>query len=146
MRKRIILLAIIICAALSGFSQNISSKSSITLSAGQSVPVGDFGNTDKENIHAGFSNAGISASLSYHYKLNKTLGLEAMVYGQKNSLNTSSMEKNLSESQFPGQQPGYYSNWSVEKKSWQIGSFMLGVTGEFPSANSTKLTLTGKIL
>ena len=146
MRKLTFLIAIIINPALSVFSQNISSKSLITLSAGPSMPIGDYGKTDKENIHSGFSNAGISASISYNYKLNKTIGLEAMVFGQRNSLNTSAVERNLSETGFLDQQQGYYSNWSVDKKNWQIGSVMLGATSEFPSSNSSKLSFSGKIL
>lgn len=146
MRKQIILLAIIICSALSGFSQTISSKSSITLSVGPSFSLGDYGNTDKENNYAGYSNTGINASISYRYKLNKTIGLEAMVYGQQNALKTSALEKNFSEASLLDQQPGYYSNWSIEKKNWQIGSFLVGVSGEIPSENSSKLSFNAKIL
>ena len=146
MRTLTILIAIISCTTLSVFSQNISSKNSITLSAGPSIPVGNYGKTEKENIHLGFSSAGISASISYNYKLNKTIGLEAMVYGQQNSLNNSAMEKDLSETGFLGQQPGYYSNWSVEKEKWQIGSVMVGATGEFPLINSSKFSFIGRAL
>lgn len=146
LRKQIILLAAITFAAVSTFSQPISSKSSIAFSAGPSIPMGDYSNTGKQNNHADFSKAGINASISYRYKLDKTIGLEAMVYGQKNALNTSAIEKNLSETGFLNHQPGYYSNWSVEKKNWQIGSFMAGVSGETAPGNSSQLSLNGKIL
>lgn len=146
MRKLSILIAIITCPALCVFSQNISSKSSITLSAGPSIPIGNFGKTENENSYSGFSNAGISASIFYKYKLNKTFGLEAMVYGQQNSLNNFALEKNLSETGFLGQEPGYYTNWSVEKEKWQTVSAMVGASGEFPLINSSKLSFIGRAL
>ena len=146
MKKQIILLAIILLPAFTGFSQTISPKSSITISAGPSFPLGDFGNTNRENNYAGFSGSGINVSISFGHKLNNLIGLEAMVYGQQNALNTSAVRKNLSEASFLNQQPGFYSNWAVEKKHWQIGSFMVGVSGETSADNPSTLTISGKLL
>ena len=113
MRKLTFLLVIIIATPFQLFAQSISERYSLSLSIGASIPVGDFSKTDSKNSLSGYGKTGETVKLSFGYKLTKIIGLEAMVYGQRNALNTGEYEKQLGETYF-FQDARNYSNWELE--------------------------------
>ncbi len=143
--KLIILLLIIISAPYQLFAQSISGRNSLSLSLGTSIPVGDFSKTDGENIFSGYAKTGETVKLSFNYKLTKIIGLEAMVYGQRNALNIGEFEKQLGETYF-FQDGRNYSNWEGEKKSWMTGSVLAGITGEYAIDHTNKISIKAKAL
>lgn len=107
-----------------------SSKSTLSLSIGPSFPLGNYAKTDPANNLSGYSKAGESINISFNYKLNNGVVFEAMLYGERNGLNTKAFANQFSEVgffTFYGD-PRYYSNWTIDKKSWNVESLLLGVT------------------
>ncbi len=144
-RKLTFLLVIIIITPFQLFAQYNSERSSLSISIGTSVPVGDFSKTDPNNTSAGYAKTGETLTLSFGYKLTKTIGLEAAVYGQRNALNTGEYEKQLGETYFFRDERNY-SNWEVEKKRWMTGSVLAGVTGEYAIDQTNKISIKAKAL
>ena len=145
MRKLTILLVIITATPYQLFAQSISERCSLSLSIGTSIPFGDFSKTDPNNTLSGYAKTGETVKLSFNYKLTKIIGLEAMVYGQRNALNTGEFEKQLDATYF-FQDERNYSNWEVEKKPWMTGSVLAGVTGEYALDHTNKISVKAKAL
>jgi hypothetical protein len=140
------------------YAQTITDKNTLSFSIGASFPVGNFSSTDPSNNLSGYAVPGVSANFSFNHKLNKQLGLTAMLYGQRNGINTSTLSDQLDRSYlFPlafstgspyftsGDQEVYF-NWNIEKKYWYLESVMLGVTEELPFKKNSKLSLVAKAL
>lgn len=145
MRKLIILLVITIAAPHTLLAQSISERSSLSISIGASIPVGDFSITDANNTFSGYAKIGETVKLSFGYKLTNIIGLEAMVYGQRNALNTGASQKELDKTYF-FQDARNYSNWEVVKKNWMIGSLLAGVTGDYTIDQRNKISIKAKAL
>ncbi|HEV3221597.1 MAG TPA: hypothetical protein VGZ90_01900 [Puia sp.] len=141
------------------YSQTIPEKNTLSFSIGASVPVGNFSSTDPSNRLSGYAILGESVNFSFNHKLNKESGLTVMVYGQRNGINTNTMESQLDKSYFfpqafnaggpyfqtGGGQEVYY-NWTLEKKYWYLESVLLGVTEEFSFEKNNKLSFVAKAL
>jgi hypothetical protein len=139
------------------YAQTIPDKNTLSFFIGASFPVGNFSSTDPSNNLSGYAVPGVSANFSYNHKLNKQLGLTAMLYGQRNGINTSTLSDQMDKSYFfpqfinaenPNFQPRgqeVYYNWNIEKKYWYLESTMLGATEEL-SLNNNKLSFVVKAL
>ena len=141
-----------------GYAQTIPDKNTISFSIGTSVPVGNFSSTDPSNNLSGYAVPGVSANFSFNHKLNKQFGLAAMLYGQRNGINTNELSDQLDKSFFfpqafstgspyfpTGAQQVYY-NWNIAKKYWYLESVMLGVTEELSFENNNKLSFVASAL
>lgn len=73
----------------------------------------DFSNTNPESSLSGYAKMGVTAKLSNDLKLTEIIGLEAMVYGQRNGIQTAEFEKQLSNTLFIDESKRY-SNWEVK--------------------------------
>ena len=145
LRNLIILLVITISVPYQLLAQSNSERSSLSLSIGASIPVGDFSKTDANNTSSGYAKTGETVKLSFGYKLTKIIGLEAMAYGQRNTLNTGAFQKELDKTYF-FQDARNYPNWEVEKKNWMTGSVLAGVTGEYAIDPKNKISIKAKAL
>lgn len=126
-----------------------SNNSTLSLSIGPSLPVGNYAKTDPANNLSGYSKAGESINISFGYKLNKGIGLEAMLYGERNGLNTKAFANQLSELGFFAfyGDPRYYSNWTIDKKSWYAESLLLGVTRQwYIGKTNSRVSIVAKAL
>jgi hypothetical protein len=132
------------------YSQSPSTKGYISFSVGPAFPIGDFGSDDIKKNSSGLAKLGQAANFSWSRLLGKRLGIAAVLHGQRNPLNTRSMEKQFSKTGIsqgfwlvsdlgqPLPPPSYtvYPNWKFEKGSWLKGSLLIGGYGEFPFRNN----------
>jgi len=93
---------------------------------------------------------GETVNFTILHKINKEIGLIAMLYGQRNGLNTNLIAQQFAETAIPfyynGGGPNYYPNWTIDKKSWYLASFLLGISDELFIGSSGKLSFTAKAL
>ncbi len=142
-----------------GYAQTIPDKNTISFSIGPSFAVGNFSSTDPSNNLSGYAVPGISANFSFNHKLNKEFGLTAILYGQRNGVNTNTLSDQLDKSFFypyafstgstnipAGGEEVYYYNWNIDNKYWYLESIMLGITEELSSENNNKLSFVAKVL
>lgn len=143
MKKLLYLLAIAILPATQSYCQTTSFKSNLSISAGPSLPLGNFPKTDLLNNEAGFANIGQNIGIAYSYKLNKHLGLVGRIYGQRNGLNTGAMSDAYSHAGFFAAYGSIrkYPNWEVEKSPWLTGSVMVGLSEEIAVSQSGKVSM-----
>jgi hypothetical protein len=159
MKKIFHLIAVILVLMIRlSYAQTIPDKNTLSFSIGASFPVGNFSSTDPSNNLSGYAVPGISANFSFNHKLNKQLSLTAMLYGQRNGINTKTLADQLDKSYifpiaistgspyFPSGDQKVYFNWNIEKKYWYLESVMLGVTEELPFKKNNKLSLVVKAL
>jgi hypothetical protein len=125
-------------------------ENNIMLSVGPSFFMGDFAMPGISNQYAGSAKIGETINLSFEHKFNQYIGLVAMLYGQRNSLNTGRLADKFAETGidfgFSGASANFYPNWVVDKKAWYLESFFLGVAEEFPCTTSGKFSITAKAL
>ena len=132
MKKLLLIILVFSYPSIKLFCQ--SNKGTLSLSIGPSFPLGNYAKTDQANNLSGYSKAGESINISFNYKLNNGVVFEAMLYGERNGLNTKAFANQFSEAgffTFYGD-PRYYSNWTIDKKSWNVESLLLGVTRHWP--------------
>lgn len=149
MTRRIILIAAFFSTLQYSFAQTGSDKNVLSLSIGPSFPVGNFSSVSPSNQFAGYAKVGETANISFVHKLNKNTGLMAMLYGQRNGLNTKELEQQLSGAEiFPYNGSGFnhYPNWEIDKKSWYLESLLVGITEEFFLKRDSKFSITARAL
>jgi hypothetical protein len=97
------------------------------------LPTGSCGNSsfDNEN-NAGFAKLGETLNFSFEHKINNSFSVSAMLYGQRNALNTKAFETQFSNAIF------YYDygsimlpNWKFKKVHWLSAGFLIGGINEF---------------
>ena len=150
MKGQIFLFSICFAILQNSYSQTNNDKNVISLSIGLSLPVGSFASTDPSDKLAGYAKVGETINISILHKLNKNIGIVATLYGERNGLNTNLLAKQFAETAIPfyynGGGPNYYPNWVIDKKSWYLESFLLGLNDEFFIKPSSKLSFTAKAL
>ena len=150
MKGQIFLFSICLALLQNSYSQPNKDKNLITLSIGPSLPVGSFASTDPSNNLAGYAKVGEALNISIVHKLNKNIGLVAMLYGQRNGLSTNLLARQFGETgiyfENNGSGPNYYHNWVIDKKSWYLESFLLGITDEFFIKRDSKFSFAVKAL
>ncbi len=131
-------ITILLCLSFSQiFSQNKTNE--LSLSIGPSFPLGDYSNTSLNNEFSGFAKTGQTISINFSRRLKNNLGLEAMLYGQRNPINTSAFANELSKS--------IGSNWTVDEKSWYATSLLLGISKELQvSSGKNKISIKPNVL
>lgn len=150
MKPQTIFLAIFVLISQYSYCQNETHKNHLSLSIGPSIPIGNFSSTNPLNNLSGFAKLGETINLSVIHRLNKNFGLIAMLYGQRNSLNTISLAHQFAETGIYfgsiGGRPNYYPNWVIDKKSWYVESILLGVGDEFLIGSNSRLSFIVKAL
>ncbi len=121
MKNFLFLFTISILTITNSFAQN---KGYLALSAGPSIPIGEFASKDPNNTKAGCATTGVSLNLSFAYKLGKKLGLAALLRSQSNSFDNEAFENELET------QTG--ASWTIDSKPYTTRGFMLGGYGAFP--------------
>lgn len=146
------------------FAQTATSKNSLTVTAGVSVPLGSYGSTAKTNLfyynpythHAGsgYAQAGPNVQVSFTHALNSLWGITGMFYGTQNTINSTTKAQQLNTTGFaegvygstgggtpPQPQYEYYPNWHVDKNSWYTAALLAGATFNLP-LQASKLAFT----
>lgn len=77
------------------YAQIIPGQNTLSFSIGPSIPVGNFSSSNPSNNLSGYAVTGISANFSFNHKLNKQFGITAMLYGQRNGINTNTLSGQL---------------------------------------------------
>lgn len=97
MKKIMMIFAILL---LTGISANAQGKQKIqnnkfflSLAAGPSFPIGDFGSTSTDNENAGLAKTGFTTNLQFSYQLHKYFGLTSTVLYSYNNLDISQFEQ-----------------------------------------------------
>jgi hypothetical protein len=115
----------------------------ISFSVGTSLPIGDFGSSNFSNDNAGFAKFGEGLNFSFEHKISTSFSLSAMLYGQRNPLNTKAFESEFSNGLFS--YGGTYGgttdvnppptinipNWKFKKTKWLSAGFLVGGVNEF---------------
>jgi hypothetical protein len=157
MKKQTLLILGAFLLMLNVSAQKNNSKNLLTVSFGPSIPIGNYANTNLSNDDAGFAKTGETINICFEHKLNKHFGIAAMMYGQKNVINTAAMAQQFGQLQFmepyagPGQQPPTttyvrYPDWSFDKNNYYLGSFLIGATNEFAIGKTDKLSFVAKAM
>jgi hypothetical protein len=131
------------------YSQTEKGENILSLSIGPVLPIGSFSSTNPSSQYLGNAKVGETINFSIEHTLSKNSGLIAMLYGQRNGLNTNSLGRQFDETGFwgyNGYAPRYYPNWVVDKKSWSLESLLLGVTKDFPFKTNPKFSFSAKAL
>jgi hypothetical protein len=150
MKGQIVLFSFCVMALQNAYSQNQNDKTVVSFSLGASLPVGNFSSTDPANKFSGYAKVGETINFSLVHKFYENVGLIAMLYGQRNGLNTNLLAQQFAQTAIyfgnTGNGPNYYPNWSIDKMTWYSESFLLGITDEFFIKSSTKISFTAKAL
>jgi len=145
--KKLLFFFLVFLLSNAAISQN--TKSTISINIGPSVPVGNYSKTDQANSLSGYAKMGSAVSLSYAYSLSDDVSIIAMFALQKNAINTTAFESQLSQSAFgfAGGAARYYGNWDVQEKSWFNKYGLLGLSKNMlKGKKSNKVSLHVKLL
>jgi hypothetical protein len=147
MKYKLIVLTVFAFAIHFSYSQQ---KNYLSLYIGGSIPVGSYAGTDFSNPSDGFAKLGELMNISFSHKLNKHLSLTAMLYGQRNGINTSKLESGISQTYFFGDfndiGPRQYGHWVVNKKSWYAESIQVGLSEEMALSADNKISFIASAL
>lgn len=136
-----IFLASLLLGSTTLFAQ--SKRPSISFNPGLAVPIGNFGGSDEPGSKNGFAKAGPQFNIGINWPLDKRFGIEVMVHGQLNPLDTKGLAKAFHARPFyssiavgsaDGTVPmlsgpaARYENWKFEKHDWQMAGIMAGPT------------------
>ena len=161
MKKNILLSILVLSTFFKAYTQNKYPVNTLSVSAGPSFPVGHYAGKNLEDEKAGLAGPGEQINISFEHKLNKTIGIAAVLYGTRNPVNTTSIEKQLDGEKFidgfalttgPGQPiPGAayitYPNWKMDKKSWLSAALLAGPSIDIPfSTATTNFSFTAKAM
>lgn len=101
-------------------------RSSISLSLGPAIPLGDFGSMNGTSAAAGLANLGGTVSIGYQHRIRDTrFGWSASLRGRLNSLS-----KSATEAPFAAEFPGY--QWTMNSSHWTSASALIGGYYEWP--------------
>ncbi len=126
MRNTIQILAILLLSLNVSHAQQklIEQRGYIGISAGPSLPRGEFGSSDLSSPSSGAAETGTIFNISLGYRLGKFLGISAMLHGQTNDVDNNALENELIR--LTG------TSWTVSSKPWTIGGIMLGGFSSVP--------------
>ena len=159
--KQNIFTAIFSLIVFPAFCQFSNPDISIEISVGPSLPVGNF--TANSNLsEKPFASAvvGENIHISIEHKMTRHIGLTAMLYGQRNPLNTKALSREYDNEPFyiepisstggslppvlPA--PVYFSNWNIQNRSWYLESLLFGLADEFSLDKKGKFSLKIKAM
>jgi opacity protein-like surface antigen len=142
MKKQILFALLCLLLLQCSYAQKEDNRDLVSFSAGASFPTGNFSSSNPSNKLAGYAKAGIAINFSFEHPLNRTIGLAAMLSGEKNGLNTAAFARQFQTTgiYFDFNTPRHYPDWVVEKKSWYRESLLAGITQQFPIAKNNKLS------
>jgi hypothetical protein len=159
--KQNIFIAIFLLIVFPAFCQNSNPVISIEFSVGPSLPVGNYtANSNLSEKSCASAVAGENIQIALEHKMTRHLGLTAMLYAQRNPLNTKALSSQFDNEPFyiepvgltGGSQPPvlpppvYFSNWNTLNRSWYLESILFGLTDEFALDKTGKFSLEIKAL
>jgi hypothetical protein len=97
----------------------------ISLSAGPSIPLGDFADNNIKNSNAGFANVGSKLELNAGFKLVKSVDLAFKLFYSANGYDASTLTRKL-EMENPG------TKWTTTGRSWDIYGGLVGLSYSYP--------------
>ena len=123
MRKIYLLLAVatLLCFVLQGQVQTAGHQKTafLTLTAGPSLPMGDFRSADLYNENAGFAKTGFNIDLQGGYYFTKNVALSGSVFFSQYSLDQQKLREQFAQ-EFPGSQ------FTLSLDHWQYYGIVVG--------------------
>lgn len=151
---KIVSAMILLLASAGAFAQQ-HPPAWFSVSAGPSLPAGDFGKSDLNDNGSGYANTGLHAAIGYQRRSGKTFGYGVRLFGQLNPLDTRGMAESFSKARFVSYAAFFtnqvgtipptptntvvYPNWQFSKGSWKMLSLQGGLTAEWPVGNEKKI-------
>ncbi len=125
MRARILLLIVFFLMGQGLFAQS-GKRHFTSISAGVSIPLGDFAKTDLQDSTSGFAKTGVNIQFTYAYRITHNFGVQGQITYNSNAFNYLKCQSALKEAN-----PDY--NNSVEANStWSSGGILIGPYLRFP--------------
>lgn len=150
MKKHILFFFLLLLIFPYTYAQTVSDKNTLSLSIGPSFPVGHFSSTDPSDKLSGYAKAGEAIDIAFAHEVHNGFGLTAMLFGQRNGLNTNALARQLAETGivfgFNGASPNHYPNWTIDKASWYTASLLAGITEQLPLKKNSKFSFTARAL
>ncbi|CAN5417047.1 hypothetical protein BH10BAC3_BH10BAC3_19060 [soil metagenome] len=160
MRKILLLIFYCLTQISFAFSQATKERDNICISIGIANPIGGFSSTELPDSKSGFAKIGESVSLCYSKPVTREWSFVAHLHAQRNPLNTSAFEKDLSQAKIyqgfyffsdpnnPPPQTSYkiYPDWKFEKKSWLCSALLLGGQRQFNAGKPDGIHLFGRVM
>ena len=123
MKKTYLLLAVatLLCFVLQGQVQTAGHQKTafLTLTAGPSLPMGDFRSADLYNESAGFAKTGFNIDLQGGYYFTKNVALSGSAFFSQYSLDQQKLREQFAQ-EFPGSQ------FTLSLDHWQYYGFVVG--------------------
>ena len=122
--KKIFLLvgvATLVCIAMQGQGQAVGHQKTafLTLTAGPSMPLGDFRSTDLYNENAGFAKTGFNVDLQGGYYFTKNVAVSGSAFFSQYSLDVQKLREQFAQ-EFPGSQ------FTLSLDHWQYYGIVVG--------------------
>jgi hypothetical protein len=131
-------------------------RSSLEISAGASLPIGDFANKNVRNERSGVAKMGQTISIACRHLLTKKIGFAVSLSGYRHPLDIGSVETSLAD--LPGgtfvtsngpiipppAMPNRHYQWEGKKDAWLTGSLLAGPCIELPI--NAKTSFVGQIM
>lgn len=132
--KKFLLFSLILITFLNVDAQTTTTKSSIGISLGPSLPIGDFGSKDLNNSESGLANVGGFLAIDYGYKFSKFFGATASLQGSIHGMN----KEALASYAVP---QGTGAGLSIESGVWKMANVMVGFFQIVPLTKNEELNL-----
>ncbi|RZL48580.1 MAG: hypothetical protein EOP00_08950 [Pedobacter sp.] len=127
---------LLLCFLLCSFAMVVSaqsSKSSLFLNLGPSIPTGDFSSTNSADEKAGLATTGFYFDLGYEYQFAKNVGAFAMF-----NLRTNGIAKDALNYSLP---TGSGGSMSITATSWNMSTILGGLSQSFPIVKDEKFSI-----
>ena len=152
MKKVFFILLVIFIYNADCFSQQ---KSYFIITAGPSIPIGEFADKDLMSSSSGLAGVGQSLNISFAKVSVNKIGFAFELRGQRNPLSVRAIRKSLNGAKFfngvfstgsPTAPPTFttYPDWEVEKKSWWSVAATGGLYTEVPAFNSKNISFSAR--
>src|ERR1700754_2210352 len=98
MKKKILTATALLFIVIAVSAQNSPGKSSIELAIGASIPFSNYASGETKLFNKGYAKTGEAITVSYFHPTEGKVGWLAILFGQRNPLNTASLENKYSNS------------------------------------------------
>lgn len=113
------------------FSQDDERKGFVAINLGPSIPTGNFGSKNFDNIEAGFATSGAVFDITFGYRFRPNIGFTAVWRGQANAIDVDAYAAGLANYLGSGYSAGS-TYVSVETSAYTLGGILIGLYVSFP--------------
>lgn len=140
--KKYLLVITMLCVTTAILSQTKNNR--LSIAAGPSIAMGSFGKSTLDDPDAGIAKTGQYAQINFEHFFTPSFAASATVFGQRNPLNTTSLEKQYNANFYAPPLSSsinrLFQNWQFTKKSWVSYGALVGVANQFPLQKNGRLS------